>query len=82
MVGRPKVKRNRVADEALKRKGEWGSSRKRIIMTCSKCAYENHNAKECYKSNSVRLCSKKRKDLDNTPTLTSSEDETRELGQS
>lgn len=49
MVGRPKVKRNRGPDEALKRKGERCKSRKGRIMTCSKCGEENHNARGCYK---------------------------------
>ncbi|KAG5620812.1 hypothetical protein H5410_006030 [Solanum commersonii] len=34
MVGRPKTKRVRKKDEAIKRQGEWASSRKGRVMTC------------------------------------------------
>jgi len=48
-IGRPKKKRDRIIVEARKRKGEWSSSRKGSIMTCSNCGKQNHNARGCYK---------------------------------
>ncbi|XP_060200585.1 uncharacterized protein LOC132628838 [Lycium barbarum] len=48
-VGRPKERRNREPDEARKRKGEWSLSRRGLVMTCSKCGGENHNARGCFK---------------------------------
>lgn len=44
-VGRPKLKRNREADEAGKRKGEWSRSRKGSILHYKKCGEPNHNAR-------------------------------------
>ncbi|XP_060195287.1 uncharacterized protein LOC132624538 [Lycium barbarum] len=49
-VGRPKERRNREPDEASKRKGEWSLSRRGMVMTCSKCGEENHNARGCFKA--------------------------------
>ncbi|XP_049397147.1 uncharacterized protein LOC125861247 [Solanum stenotomum] len=49
MVGRPKTKRVRKKDEAIKRQGEWASSRKGRVMTCNNCGEPNHNSKGCKK---------------------------------
>ncbi|KAK4350029.1 hypothetical protein RND71_029342 [Anisodus tanguticus] len=49
MVGRPKVKRERLRNENLKRQGEWFSSRKENSMTCSTCHQTGHNARGCAK---------------------------------
>ncbi|XP_060211541.1 uncharacterized protein LOC132638791 [Lycium barbarum] len=47
--GRPKIKRVREKDEAIKRQGEWASSRKGRIMTCNNCREPSHNVKGCKK---------------------------------
>ncbi|KAG5568370.1 hypothetical protein H5410_064613 [Solanum commersonii] len=47
-VGRPKLKRDKVPDEAGKRKGEWSQSRNGSTMHCKKCAEPNHNTRGCY----------------------------------
>ncbi|XP_018632385.1 uncharacterized protein [Nicotiana tomentosiformis] len=47
LAGRPKVKRDRQKDEAIKRKGLWSQSRKGRGMTCSKCGETTHNARTC-----------------------------------
>ncbi|KAH0712573.1 hypothetical protein KY289_008532 [Solanum tuberosum] len=47
IVGRPKTKRTREKDAAIKRAGEWAHSRKGTKMTCSKCGETTHNAKTC-----------------------------------
>ncbi|MCD9644582.1 60S ribosomal protein L32 [Datura stramonium] len=57
VVGRPKKKRDKIADEAIKRKGEWSSSRKVSIITCSKCGEQNHNARG-YKGEEARQIKK------------------------
>ncbi|XP_059298240.1 uncharacterized protein LOC132050924 [Lycium ferocissimum] len=46
-IGRPKVKRIREKDAAIKRVGEWAHSRKGTRMTCSKCGSYSHNARKC-----------------------------------
>ncbi|XP_015158606.1 uncharacterized protein [Solanum tuberosum] len=46
-VGRPKTKRTREKDAAIKRAGEWAHSRKGTKMTCSKCGETTHNARTC-----------------------------------
>lgn len=46
IVGRPKVKRTREKNEESKRQGEWSHSRKKTIMTCSKCGSSDHNARK------------------------------------
>ncbi|XP_049406163.1 uncharacterized protein LOC125869766 [Solanum stenotomum] len=61
MIGRPTKKRDRTTDEARKRKGEWSSSRKGSIMTCSNCGEQNHNARGCYKAKGAEQISKKGK---------------------
>ncbi|XP_019237885.1 PREDICTED: uncharacterized protein LOC109218021 [Nicotiana attenuata] len=48
-AGRPKVKRDRQKDEAIKRQGECSQSRKGRIMTCGNCGEANHNARGCKK---------------------------------
>uniref|UniRef100_M1BE54 Dolichol phosphate-mannose biosynthesis regulatory protein n=1 Tax=Solanum tuberosum TaxID=4113 RepID=M1BE54_SOLTU len=49
LASRPKTKRVRQKDEALKRQGEWAVSRKGRIMTCSNCGKPNHNVRGCDK---------------------------------
>ncbi|KAM3378792.1 hypothetical protein P3S68_011205 [Capsicum galapagoense] len=44
-VGRPKFKRTREKDVAIKRAGEWAHSRKGTQKTCIKCGSVTHNAK-------------------------------------
>ncbi|WMV09958.1 hypothetical protein MTR67_003343 [Solanum verrucosum] len=44
-VGRPKVKRDREKNAAIKRVGKWSHSRKGTKMTCSKCGSQAHNAR-------------------------------------
>lgn len=44
---RPKIKRDREKDTAIKRAGEWSHSRKGTRMTCSKCGSQAHNARSC-----------------------------------
>jgi len=46
-VGRPKFKRDREKNAAIKRAGEWSHSRKGTKMTCSKCGSQAHNARSC-----------------------------------
>ncbi|XP_019231422.1 PREDICTED: uncharacterized protein LOC109212250 [Nicotiana attenuata] len=47
LAGRPKVKRDKQKDEAVKRQGVWSQSRKCRVMTCGKCGQPNHNARTC-----------------------------------
>ncbi|KAK4370122.1 hypothetical protein RND71_009597 [Anisodus tanguticus] len=49
LAGRPKVKRNRAKDEAIKRKGAWSASRIGNVMAYNNCGESNHNAKGCKK---------------------------------
>ncbi|XP_019246531.1 PREDICTED: uncharacterized protein LOC109226193 [Nicotiana attenuata] len=49
MAGRPKIKRTRQKDEAIKRQGEWAASRKGRVMTCNNYGESNHNARGCEK---------------------------------
>ncbi|KAM3382252.1 hypothetical protein P3S68_007825 [Capsicum galapagoense] len=46
-VRRPKFKRTREKNAAIKRTGEWAHTRKGTKMTCSKCGSVTHNAKAC-----------------------------------
>ncbi|KAK4358890.1 hypothetical protein RND71_021119 [Anisodus tanguticus] len=46
-VERPKLKRTREKDAAVKRAGDWAHSRKGTRMTCSKCGSQSHNARTC-----------------------------------
>ncbi|XP_055826261.1 uncharacterized protein LOC129894590 [Solanum dulcamara] len=47
LAGRPRIKRDRGKDEALKRQGEWKLSRKGRVMTCNNCREPNHNVRGC-----------------------------------
>ncbi|KAK4338377.1 hypothetical protein RND71_042864 [Anisodus tanguticus] len=60
-VGRHKIKGNKEADEARKRKGEWSLPRRGISMTCSKCGEENHNARGCFKDGGESSTKRKQK---------------------
>ncbi|XP_060190213.1 uncharacterized protein LOC132619282 isoform X2 [Lycium barbarum] len=51
LASRPRIKRDRGKDEALKRQGEWKLSRKGRVMTCSNCGEPNHNVRGCGKVN-------------------------------
>ncbi|KAH0754057.1 hypothetical protein KY290_024327 [Solanum tuberosum] len=44
-VRRPKFKRDREKNAAIKRAGEWSHSRKGTKITCSKCGSQAHNAR-------------------------------------
>ncbi|KAH0711747.1 hypothetical protein KY289_007706 [Solanum tuberosum] len=44
-VGKPKTKRTREKDAAIKSAGEWVHSRKETKMTCSKCGETTHYAR-------------------------------------
>ncbi|XP_006349535.1 uncharacterized protein [Solanum tuberosum] len=74
-IGMPKLKRDRVPDEAGKRKGEWSQSKKGSTMHCKKCGEPNHNARGCYNDNtqgassSSRNCKKKCNDTTSTPRI-------------
>ncbi|KAH0761945.1 hypothetical protein KY290_018018 [Solanum tuberosum] len=74
-VGRPKLKRDRVPDEAGKREGEWSQSRKGSTMHCKKCSEPNHNSRGCYNDNtqgassSSKNCKKKCNDTTSTPMV-------------
>ncbi|KAH0690163.1 hypothetical protein KY289_017521 [Solanum tuberosum] len=60
-VGRPKFKRDREKNAAIKRAGEWSHSRKKTKMTCSKCGSQAHNARSCKASEEGSISSLKRK---------------------
>ncbi|KAH0671163.1 hypothetical protein KY289_025656 [Solanum tuberosum] len=60
-VGRPKFKRDREKNAAIKRAGEWSHSRKGTKMTCSKCGSQAHNARSCKASEEGCISSLKRK---------------------
>ncbi|WMV55318.1 hypothetical protein MTR67_048703 [Solanum verrucosum] len=60
-VGRPKFKRDREKNAAIKRAGEWSHSRKGTKMTCSKCGSQAHNARSCLASEEGNISSLKRK---------------------
>ncbi|KAH0716097.1 hypothetical protein KY284_009002 [Solanum tuberosum] len=60
-VGRPKFKRDREKNAAIKRAGEWSHSRKGTKMTCSKCGSQAHNARSCKASEEGSISSLKRK---------------------
>ncbi|XP_047252248.1 uncharacterized protein LOC124887109 [Capsicum annuum] len=47
--GRPKEKRERQKEEALKRQGEWKQSRKGLLMSCGICGLPNRNSRSCAK---------------------------------
>ncbi|XP_009775360.2 uncharacterized protein [Nicotiana sylvestris] len=47
LAGRPKVKRDRQKDEAIKRQGLWSQSKKGRVVTCSKYGETTHNARTC-----------------------------------
>ncbi|KAG5581046.1 hypothetical protein H5410_051673 [Solanum commersonii] len=62
LVSRPRTKRVREKDEALKRQGEWAVSRKGRVMSCSNCGEPNHNVRGCDNSkNENMLATGKRK---------------------
>nr|XP_016507764.1 PREDICTED: uncharacterized protein LOC107825424 [Nicotiana tabacum] len=48
-MARPKIKRTRQKDEAIKRQGECANSRKWRVMTCTNYGEANHNARGCEK---------------------------------
>ncbi|XP_059291357.1 uncharacterized protein LOC132044837 [Lycium ferocissimum] len=60
LAGRPRIKRDRGKDEALKRQGEWKLSRKGRVMTCSNCGEPNHNVRGCGKLKKGKQQAKKR----------------------
>ncbi|XP_060205697.1 uncharacterized protein LOC132633358 isoform X1 [Lycium barbarum] len=60
LAGRPRIKRDRGKDEALKRQGEWKLSRKGSVMTCSNCGEPNHNVRSCGKPKKGKQPAKKR----------------------
>ncbi|WMV46407.1 hypothetical protein MTR67_039792 [Solanum verrucosum] len=72
-IGRPKLTRDRVPDEAGKRNGEWSQSRKGSTMHCKKYGEPNHNTRGCFNDNtqgassSSRNCIKKCNDTISTP---------------
>ncbi|XP_060179076.1 uncharacterized protein LOC132609216 isoform X2 [Lycium barbarum] len=49
MAGRPREKRKRDKDEALKRQTGWVALRKGRVITCSTCGLIGHNARGCGK---------------------------------
>ena len=49
MAGRPREKRKRDKDEALKRQTGWVAPRKGRVMTCSTCGLIGHNSRGCGK---------------------------------
>ncbi|KAH0649281.1 hypothetical protein KY285_034529 [Solanum tuberosum] len=55
LAGRPRTKRVRQKDEALKRQGEWAVSRKVRVMTCSNCGEPNHNVRGSAKSKNEKM---------------------------
>ncbi|KAH0752025.1 hypothetical protein KY285_005173 [Solanum tuberosum] len=55
LAGRPRTKRVRQKDEALKRQGAWAVSRKGRVMTCSNCGEPNHNVRDCDKSKNEKM---------------------------
>ncbi|KAH0672100.1 hypothetical protein KY284_023187 [Solanum tuberosum] len=60
-VGRPKFKRDREKNAAIKRAGVWSHSRKGTKITCSKCGSQAHNARSCKASEEGSISSLKRK---------------------
>ncbi|WMV13604.1 hypothetical protein MTR67_006989 [Solanum verrucosum] len=58
---RPKFKRDREKNAAIKRFGEWSHSRKGTKMTLSKCGSQAHNARSCKASEEGSISSLKRK---------------------
>ncbi|XP_075107048.1 uncharacterized protein LOC142180030 [Nicotiana tabacum] len=60
LTGRPKVKRTRQKDEAIKRQSEWSMSRKGRVMNCNNCGEPNHNSRWCKKPSNGTLPQKRK----------------------